>query len=131
MVWRVANEPIGNQVVESERQPPGLEKNLDTVCRGRFSLSDRQHAHREERTILAVIVLLSVRTARHVAGHRRHIGYIANRQPFCRCRCHQRRSNQPNDHKDRQQTTDELAKIHDPTSHTLRTLERTISSHIC
>jgi hypothetical protein len=39
MVWRVADEAFGGQVDESEGQPVGLERNLDTVCRGRLSLS--------------------------------------------------------------------------------------------
>ena len=117
MVWRVADEAVGGKVDESEGQPVGLERNLDTVCRGRFSLSDRQHAHRDERAILAAIVFLTVRTARHVPGHRSHIAHLTDRQPFCRRRRYQRRSNQANDHKDREQTTDESAKIHVPASH--------------
>jgi hypothetical protein len=102
MVRRGANETVSDQVDESEVQPAGLERNLDTACRGRVSLSDCQHAHRDERAILAAIVFLSVRTARHVPGHSGHIAHLANRQPFCRSRYYQRRSNQSNDHKDRE-----------------------------
>jgi hypothetical protein len=117
MVRRVANEAVGGQVDESEGQPAGLERNLDTVCRGWLGLSDRQHAHRDKRAILAAIAFLSVRTALHVPGHGSHIAHLANRQPFCRSGGDQRGSNQPNDHEDREQMTDESAKIHDPTSH--------------
>jgi len=130
MVRRGTNETIGDQIVEGEEQSASGKRNLDTVCRSRFSLSDRQHAHCDERAILAVIVLLSVRTARHVPRHSGHIAHLANRQPFCRSRCYQRRSNEPNDHKDREQTTDESAKIHDPSSHRMETLGRLITSHV-
>ena len=113
MVWRSADEAIRDQVDQSERQPAGLEINLDAVGRGRFSLSDRQHAHRDQWSIWAAVVLLPVRTARHVAGHRGHIGHLADSQPGGRRWCHQRRNHEPNDHKDRDQLTDESAKIHD------------------
>jgi hypothetical protein len=126
MVWRVAHEAIGDQVGESERQPAGLEINLDTIDGGRVSLSDRQHAHRDQRAILTAFVLLLVRTARHVAGHRGHIGHLCDRQPCCRRGCHQRRNNEPNDHKDREQMTDESAKIHDLPSHGTGDLGRQI-----
>jgi hypothetical protein len=112
MVRRDANKAIADQIDESKGQPAGLEKNLDTVCRGRFSLNDCQHAHSDERAILAAFVFLSVRTARHVPGHSGHITHLANGNMLRRRRGYQRRSNQSNDHKDREQTTDELAKIH-------------------
>src|SRR5258706_1001234 len=72
------------------------------------------------------LLFLFVRTAGHVAGHSGHIAHLANRQRFCRSWRHQRRSNQPNDHKDREQTTDESMKIHDPTSHETGNLGRLI-----
>jgi hypothetical protein len=124
MVRRGADEAIGHQVDERVGQPAGLEENLDTVCRGRVSLSDRQHAYRDERAILAAIVFLTVRTARHVPGHRSHIAHLTDRQPFCRRRRYQRRSNQANDHKDREQTTDESVKIHGLSSHGMGNLGR-------
>jgi hypothetical protein len=122
MIWRVADEAVGDKVDDREGQPPGLERNLDNICRGRLSLSDRQHAHGDEGAILAAIVLLFVvilfvRTTLHVSGHGSHIAHLANRQPLCRSRGHQRRSSKPSDHKDRKQTTDESAKIHTPPSH--------------
>jgi hypothetical protein len=119
MVRRSAREAIGEQVDESVRQPAGLESNLDSVRREWLNWNHRHHAHRDERTIRTVFILLSlcVRTARHVAGHRRHITHLADRQPFGRSRYCQRRSNEPNDDKDRQQTTDESAKIHNLISH--------------
>jgi len=126
MLRRFASEAIGDQIDESVGQPAGLERNLDNVCRGRLNLSDRQHARRDNRAIGAAIVFLFVRTARHVAGHSGHITHLANRQQFCRSRRYQRRSNQPNDHKDREQTTDESMKIHDPTSHGTRNLGRLV-----
>jgi hypothetical protein len=92
-----------------------LERNLDNVCRGRLNLGDRQHARRDKRAIRAAIVFLSVRAAWHVPGHSGHIAHLANRQRFCRSRHCQRRSNEPSDDKDREQTTDESAKIHNPT----------------
>jgi hypothetical protein len=101
MVRGSAHEAIGDQVDESEGQPAGLEENLDSVCRGRVNPSNCQ-AHPDEWAILAAVVFLSVRTARHVAGHGGHIAHLGNSQPFCRNRCHQRRSNEPNDHKDRE-----------------------------
>jgi len=78
MVRRDADEAIGSQVDEREGQPASQERNLDSACRGRISLSDRQHAHRDQRAILAAIVFLSVRTARHVPGHRGHIAHLAD-----------------------------------------------------
>ena len=124
MVRRGADEAIGHQVDEREGQPARLERNLDSACRGRVSLSDRQHAYRDERAILAAIVFLTVRTARHVPGHRSHIAHLTDRQPFCRRRRYQRRSNQANDHKDREQTTDESVKIHGLLSHGMGNLGR-------
>jgi hypothetical protein len=117
MVGRGANEAIGDQVDESVQQPAGLETNVDSVRREGLSQSDCHHAHCDERTIRTAIVFLSIRTARHVPGHSGHIAHLANRKPFCSSRGHQRRSNEPNDHKDRKQMTNESAKIHDPTSH--------------
>ncbi len=117
MVRRVANEAIDDQVDETEGKSTGLEENLDTVCRGRFSLSDRQHAGRDERTVVATPIFLTVRTARHVPIHGGHIAHLADRQPLCGSRSYQRRSNQPHDRKDREQPTDESEKIHDLTSH--------------
>ncbi len=101
MVRRSANEAIGGQVDESVGQPLGLEENLDSVCRGRVSLSDRQHAGRNKWAVLAALIFLTVRAARHVPGHSGHIAHLADRQPLCRSRCYQRRSNQPHDRKDR------------------------------
>ena len=80
MVWGRTDEAVSNQVDKSEGHPVGLERNLDTVCRGRFSLSDCQHADGDERAILAAFVFLSVRAALHAPGHS---GHIANGQPFC------------------------------------------------
>ncbi len=117
MVRRNANEAIGDQVDETEGQFTGLEENLDTVCRGRFGLSDGQHAGRDERTVVAALIFLTVRTARHVPIHGGHIAHLADRQPLCGSRSYQRRSNQPHDRKDREQPTDESEKIHNLTSH--------------
>ena len=130
MVRRGADEAIGHQVDERVGQPAGLEENLDTVCRGRVSLSDRQHAYRDERAILAAIAFLSVRAALHVIGHSSHITHLTNRHPLRRNRGYQRRNNQPDDHKDRQQTTDESAKIHDLSSHGIGNLGRLFPSHV-
>lgn len=33
MVWRDANEAVGDHIDEREGQPVGLERNLDTVTR--------------------------------------------------------------------------------------------------
>ena len=126
MVRRGANESVGDQVDESVGQPAGLESNFDSVRREWLSLSDRQHARRDERAIRAAIAFLSVRTARHVPGHSGHIAHLANRHPFCGSRRYQGRSNQPNDHKDREQTTNESTKIHDPPSHGTGNLGRQI-----
>jgi hypothetical protein len=131
MVWGRTDEAVGDQVDESEGQPVFLERNLDTVCRRRLSQSDCQHAHRDKRAILAAFVFLSVRTARHVPGHCGHIAHLGNGQPFCRRRRHQRRGNESDDHKDREQTSDESANIHNLTSHRAANLERTIRSHSC
>lgn len=130
MVRRGAEEAIGDQVGESVGQPPGLERNLDNVCRGRLNLGDRQHARGDQRAIRAAIAFLSVRTARHVARHSVHIAHFADRPRLCGGPRHERRSNQPNDHKDREQTTDESAKIHTPSSHGTGNLGRLITSHV-
>jgi len=129
MVRRGANEAIGDQIDERVRQPAGLKRNLNNVRRGRLYLSDRQHAGRDKRAIRAVFVFLTVRTAGHVARHGGHIAHLANRQLSCRRRPYQRRSNHPNDHKDREQMSDESAKIHDLTSHETRNFGRPASNH--
>ena len=126
MVRRGASEAVGNQVDERVGQPAGLERNLDNVCRGRLNLGNRQHARRHKGAIRAAIVFLSVRTARHVARHGGHIAHLANRQRLCRSRRYQWRSNQPNDDKDREEMTDESAKIHAQPSHGTEKLGRLI-----
>lgn len=102
MIRGGTDEAVHDQVVEGERQPAGLEGNLDSVCRGRLGLGDSQHAHCDKRAILAVIALLAVRAARHVAGHRCHIGHLGGSQTLRRCRRYQRSSDQADDHEDRQ-----------------------------
>lgn len=129
MVRRDANEAIGDQIDERVGKPASLERNLDNVCRGGLNLGDGQHAHRDKRAIRAVFVFLTVRTAWHVARHSGHIAHLANGQLSRRRRRYQRRSNQPNDHKDREQMTDESAKIHDLTSHETRNFGRPASNH--
>jgi hypothetical protein len=126
MVRRFASEAIGDQIDQRVGQPAGLERNLDNVCRRRLNLGDRQHARRDKRAIRAAIVFLFVRAAWHVAGHSGHVAHLANRQRFCRSRRYQRCSNEPNDHKDREQTTDESRKIHDPPSHGTGSLGRLV-----
>lgn len=79
MVQRGTNEAIDNQVVEGEEQSASRQRSQDAVRGSRLSLSDCQHAHRDEWTILATVVLLSVRTAWHVAGHRGYIAHLGNR----------------------------------------------------
>lgn len=124
MVWRGASEAVGGQVNEGEGQPTGLEENLDTVCRGWVSLSDRQHAGRDKRAVLAALTFLTVRTARHVSRHSSHIAHLADRRPLCRNWGYQRRSYQPHDRNDRGQPTDESEKIHSLTSHKARNFGR-------
>ena len=97
MVWRGPNQAVRDQVVEDEKQPVGMEGNLHTVHLRRLGLGDGQHAHRNKRAILAAI-----RTAGHIAGHRGHIGHLSGSQALRRRRCYQRRSDQPDDHEDRQ-----------------------------
>jgi len=130
MVRRRANKAIGDQVDEREGQRAGHERNLDSACRRRVSQSDRQHAYCDERTILAALIFLSVRTARHVRRHSGHIAHLTDRQAFCRRGRYQRRSNQANDHKDRKQTTDESVKIHDLSSHGMGNLGRLFPSQV-
>ena len=131
MVRRGANEAIDDQIDERVGKPASLERNLDNVCRGGLNLGDRQHAHRDKRAIRAVFVFLTVRTAWHVARHSGHVAHLANRQLSCCRRRYQRRTNQPNDHKDRKQMTDESAKIHNLTSHETRNFGRPASNHKC
>jgi hypothetical protein len=143
MIWRRTNEAIGDQVVESNEQGAGRQQwGRDAVGERRFSLRKGQRADRHNRTILAIVALLLLRTAVHavfhdgltawhVARHRRHIHRRGDSRPLCRRRGHQRRSNKPNDHKDRQQTTDESANIHGSPSHRTGDLERTTGSHSC
>jgi hypothetical protein len=121
MVRRGTDEPVSDHVDESERQPAGLEGNLDTVHRRRLGLGDGQHAHRNKWAILAAIALLSVWTAWHIAGHRGHIG-LSGSQALRRRWRHQRSKDEPDDHEDRKQTTAESAKIHVSPSHGTRTL---------
>jgi hypothetical protein len=134
MVRRGTHEAIGGQVDEREGQRAGQERNLDNACQRRVSQSDRQHAYCDERAILAALIFLSVRTARHVpghTGHNAHIAHLTDGQAFCRRGRYQRRSNQANDHKDRKQTTDESVKIHDLSSHGMGNLGRSFPSHVC
>ena len=126
MVRRGANEAIGDRIDEGVGEPAGFKRNLDNVCRGRLNLGDGQHAHSDKR---AIFVFLTVRTAWHVARHSGHIAHLANGHLSRRRRRYQRRSNQPNDHKDREQMTDESAKIHDLTSHETRNFGRPASNH--
>lgn len=130
MVRRGPNEAVADQIDEGVGEPAGLERNLNNVRRGRFNLGDRQHAHRDKRAIRAAFVLLSVWTARHIAGHGRHIAHLANGELSCCRRRNQRRNNQSNDHKDREQMTDESAKIiHALTSHETPNFGRPTSNH--
>ena len=117
MVRRGTNEVIDNQVVESQEQAAGRQRSPDTAREGRLSLCDRQHAHRDERTILATLVFLSVWATGHIPRHRGHISHLGHSKPLRRRRRHQRRRNQPNDRKDREQMTNKSAKVHALTSH--------------
>lgn len=129
MVRGGPNEAIADQIDEGVGEPARFKGNLNNVCRGRLDLGDCQHAHRDKRAIRAAFVLVSVWTARHVAGHSRHIAHLANGElSYCRRR-NQRRNNQSNDHKDREQMTNELAKIHALTSHETRNFGRPTSNH--
>jgi len=88
-------------------------KNLDTVCRGRVSLSDRQHAYRDERAILAAIVFLTVQDS--TACPRSSQPYRSSHRTgsrFAAAGVTSGRSKPSHDHKDREQTTDESVKIH-------------------
>jgi hypothetical protein len=130
MVRRGTHEAIGGQVDEREGQRAGQERNLDNACQRRVSQSDRQHAYCDERAILAALIFLSVWTARHVPGHRGHIAHLTDGQAFRGRGRYQGRSNQANDHKDRKQTTDESANIHDLSSHGMGNLGRLFPSHV-
>jgi hypothetical protein len=95
MVQRGSNEPIDDQVVENREQAAGGQRSLDAACQGRLSLNNRQHAHRDEWTILTTVAFLPSRTAGHIARHCGHIGQLGNRRPLCSRGGHQRRRNKP------------------------------------
>ena len=128
MIRRRTVEAIGDHIVESRERTAHWQRCQDSGCRRRFSLSNAQRAHRAKRTILAIVALLCVRTARHVGGHCRHIAHLGSRQPLRRRWRDQRRSNKPGNSKDCEQTTNEPTKIHSPISHRIMDLGRRIAS---
>jgi hypothetical protein len=131
MVRRRTTEAVSDQINKKIGQPAGLEQNLNaTYCR-EFGLRDRQHAHRNKRAILATILILPVGTTRHITGHCDHIAHFGNSQRLRHNRSHQRHYDQPNDDEDREQPSDESAKIHIPMSHTVIDFESAINSHTC
>ncbi|WP_155848251.1 MULTISPECIES: hypothetical protein [unclassified Afipia] len=69
-------------------------------------------ANRKQRAILAVILLLRVRTTRHVASHRRHVGHRDVGRPYLGGWRYQRRCDEPYDRDDRKHSTYEMANIH-------------------
>jgi hypothetical protein len=121
MVGRRTVKAGGNHVVERNKQRAGRMPYQDRHRHGGYGLHGR-HAHPHNRTIVTVVALLFGRTAGHVRGHRRHAGHFGDGQCACSHWRHQWCSNEPGDHKDRKQTTDESAYIHDPTSHRPRNL---------
>jgi hypothetical protein len=141
MVRRRTDETIGSQVVARDEHMAGRQWRRKTACERRFSLRDGQRTHRHQRTILAIIALLffrtavhavgqDCRTARHIAGHSRHIHGRSRSQPLCSTRCCQRRSNEPSDRNDREQTTDKSTQVHRLPLHKMETLGRWTTSHV-
>ena len=127
--WRTV-EAIGDPIVESRERTVRWQRRQDSGRHRRLRLCNAQRAHRTKRTILAIVALLCLRTARHVGGHCRHIAHRGSRQRLRRRGRDQRRSNEPDDRKGGEQTADELAKIHSPTSHRIMDLGRQITSQI-
>jgi len=67
-------EPIVHEVVhDCELVMPG--RTQDDRLKSGMGRQILQHANRKQRAILAVVILLRVGTARHVTGHRRHVGH--------------------------------------------------------
>lgn len=130
MIRRRAVEAIGDPIVESRERTVYWQRRQDSGCHRRLRLCDAQRARHTKRTILAIVALLCLRTARHVGGHCRHIAHHGSRQRLCRHWRDQRRSNKPGNRKDREQTADKSTKIHSPTSHRIVDLGRQITSQI-
>ena len=112
MVWRRANEAVGDQIIEREGQSASLKRNLNTSGGGRLSLREHQRAHRHRAFLATVIILLFMLAARHVVGHRGHTGRLTSRQLHRHNWGCQWRRDKPCDHEDRQQATDESIKTH-------------------
>ncbi len=137
MLGRGTIQPVGDRIVGDKKQCTAMQPNRNSARQGRLGLGRLQHAHRDKRTIAAIIGLLLVRAARHIGRHihrrhihRRHVRDGAGRQPLRRHRRDQRRRNKPRDHEDRKQMADEPAKIHAPTSHRTTAMERPATSQI-
>ena len=139
MIRGRTDEAIAYQIVARSEDMAGRQGHRNAICERRFSLRNRQRAHRDKRTILATIALLLFRTAVHAVGHgcgtARHVARPSRhvhgrRQPLCRSGRRQGRSNEPSDRNDRKQTTDESAQVHGSPSHTLGNLGSWITSQI-
>ena len=66
MVRRIPNETIGCKIDENKEQCTSGKRSQNAIDGRGFGLSNRQHAQGNKRTILAIVAVLFVRTARHV-----------------------------------------------------------------
>ncbi len=66
MVRRIPNETIGCKIDENKEQCTSGKRGQNAIDGRGFGLSNRQHAQRNKRTILATVAVLFVRTAGHV-----------------------------------------------------------------
>jgi hypothetical protein len=92
-------------------------------------LNRLQDAHRDERTILAILAFLTVWAARHVCRHR-HVHHTAHIRLRDRRRSDQRGHSQTYGHEDRETEFEEPTKIHRLLSHEACHFKRPPPSHV-
>ena len=129
MVGRWTVEPVGRRVVENRMRRPDRMAHRLGGGQGWPRLNRLQDAYRGQRTVLTVLVLLLVRTAGHVCGHR-HVGHAARMRLRRNSWRSQRGHRQADGHEDRESQMKESPKIHGLTSHGTGSFGRSLASHV-
>lgn len=122
MVRWGAVDPVAHEVIIDDKLKMPIGMDRYRIGR-RIGCQNFNDTNGKQRTVLAVLVLLPVGTARHVIRHRRHLGHRGGRHLRCSHRSYQWCRDKPCDHEDRQQTTDQTKKTHPLTCHVLENRE--------